>query len=313
MLSSCLFVTWWISEMRRLCWAVACVWHDESVKWDIYVEQLPVCDMMNQWNETSMLSSCLFVTWWISEIRRLCWAVACLCLDESVKWDVYVEQMSVCDMMNRWNKTSMLSSCLFVAWGISEIRRLCWAVACLWHDESVKWDVYVEQLPVCDMMNQWNKTSILSSCLLVTWWISEIRRLCWAVVCLWHDESVKWDVYVEQLPVCDMMNQWNETSMLSSCLCVTWWISEMRHLCWAVACLCHDESVKWDVYVEELSALDMMNQWNETSMLSSCLCVTWWISEMRRLCWAVACVWHDESVNKTSMLSSCLFVIWWIS
>ena len=43
---------------------------------------------------------------------------------------------------------------------------VCWAVACLWHDASVKWDVYVEQLPGSDvMMNQWNKTSLLSSCL----------------------------------------------------------------------------------------------------------------------------------------------------
>ena len=214
---------------------------------------------MNQWNKTSTFSSCLFVTWWISEIRRLCLAVVCLWHDESVKWDVYVEQLSVCGMRNQWNETSMLSSCLFVTLGISEMRRLCWAVVCLWHEGSVKWDVYVEQLPVCDMMNQWNETSILSSCLFVAVWISE-------------------------------------TSMLSSCLFVTWGISEMRRLCWAVVCLWHEGSVKWDVYVEQLSVCDMRNQWNETSMFSSCLFVTWGISEMRRLCWAVACVWHEESV-----------------
>ena len=159
MMSSCLFVTWWISDIGRLCWAVVCLWHDESVKWDVYVEELSVLDMMNQWNETSMMSSCLCVTWWINEMRRLCWAVACVWHDESVKWDIYVEQLPVCDMMNQWNKTSMMSSCLFVTWRISEIRRLWWAVACVWHDESMKWDVYVEQLPVCDMMNQWNETS----------------------------------------------------------------------------------------------------------------------------------------------------------
>ena len=193
-----------MSEIRRLCWAVACVWHDESVKWDIYVEQLPVCDMINQWNETSLLSSCLCVTWWISEMRRLCWAVSCLWHNESVKWDFYVEQFPVCDIMNEWKKP----------W--------CWAVACLRQPEWVKWDVYVEQLSVCDMMNQWNETSMLRSCLCVTWWMSEMRRLCWAVACLWHDKSVKWDVFVEQLPVCDMMNQWNKTSMMSSCLFVTW-------------------------------------------------------------------------------------------
>ena len=205
----------------------------------------------------------------------------------------------------------MLSSCLFVTWWISEIRRLCWAVVCLWHDESVKWDVYVEQLPLCDMMNQWNETSMLSSCLFVTWWISDMRRLCWAVVCLWHDESVKWDVYVEQLPLCDMMNQWNETSMLSSCLFVTWWISEMRRLCWAVAYLWQSESVKWDVDVKQLSVSDVMIiQWNETSMLSSCLFVTWWISEIKRRCWAVACCDMMNQWNKTSLLSSCLFVMW---
>ena len=283
--------------MRRLCWAVVCLWHEESVKWDVDVEQLSVCGMRNQWNETSMLSSCLFLTWGISEMRRRCLAVVCLWHEESVKWDTHDEQLPVCDMRNQCNKTSMLSGCLFVTWWIGEMRRLCWAVACLWHEESVKWDVYVEQLSVCGMMNQWNKTSMLSSCLFVTWGIGEIRHRCWAVVCLWHDESVKWDVDVEQFSVCDMMNQWNKTSMLSSFLFVTWWISEIRRLCWAVVCLWHDESVKWDVYVEQLPVCGMRNQCNKMSTFSSCLFVTWWIGEMRRVCWAVACLWHDESVK----------------